>query len=503
MKQNMLKNRFYIILFAISFICACISLIGEVRQQGMEHNKIQNLNEGWYYWEKDEKVSVTLPADIEYHDSDTLELFHDGFSESDGSRYLQMRGVKYDTKIYAGEKLIYRFDDKGIGQNRTVLDNIICLAQFPEDMNDRQLVMVFQNKEDGFYNIHEVITGSWDAVLLNVFWKNAYTLFMTFFMIVLGVLSLGLAFVMHSISMEGKKLIYIALFLLTCGVWCLTDSSFIQLLAGYGTTIIYINFYAFMLILVPMVHYLKSLGDMKKYRFFPAFIYLGYLNIIVQSLLVYSNKFSFFQMLPATHILYVAGVLISIALLVYEYRQSGEKELAVCIRAFVSEGIIGVITIFAYAFHFHAYQNLFQIGILLFVMILLHSLGKELMENMKYRTEVEIYRKMAEEDKLTGLKNRRSFDIMIQSMEENHRKCKDALMIFADLNGLKKVNDNYGHTDGDALIAAAASCIDKAYSSMGDCYRIGGDEFCIIIFNPEHSETSMQERLEKEIEKQC
>ncbi len=307
--------------------------------------------------------------------------------------------------------------------------------------------------------------------------------------------------IMYKFHLDGKRLVYASLFLIVCGLWCLTDSSFMQLLANYGRGVVYTNFYLFMLILVPMIHYLKMTGEMNRYKFFTVFLYLCYLNIIVQSILVYSGTFEFFEMLPFTHFIFVVGVLISVILSVHEYRKSADKDLAVCIRAFITEGIVGVITIICYIFKFNAYQNMFQIGILLFVLILLYSLGKEMVESMKYRTEVEAYRRMAEEDKLTGLKNRRAYDVMIQSMEENHRQCKNALMIFADLNGLKTVNDNFGHNDGDELITAAAHCIEKAYSELGDCYRVGGDEFCIIIFNPEYDETVMQKKLEEEIVK--
>lgn len=498
MGRKIWKHRYYIILLVISCVCAGLLIVRGIGQENMESSTLHDLNKGWYYWENNQKIPVTLPAKIEYHDSDYLELFYDGAAVCSG--YLKTEGVSYDTRIYADGALIYQFDDKGMKRNDTVLDNIICLAQLPEDMSGSQISMIFHNEKDGIYSIHEVMAGSWEAVLSELFRSNAYTLFMTFSMIVLGILSLGLAIIMYRVRMDGRKPVYMALFLLTCGFWCLTDSSFVQLLAGYGRGIVYINFYLFMLILVPMVHYLRSLGDMEKYRFFSVFIYLGYLNIIVQSVLVYSDQFTFFEMLPVTHLLYVAGVLVSVVLSVYEYKKSADKELGVCVRAFAAEGIVGIITIFSYALRFNAYQNLFQIGILLFVFILLYSLGREIVESMQYRTEVEVYRRMAEEDKLTGLKNRRAFDIMIQSMEENRRRCRDALMIFADLNGLKGVNDNYGHTDGDELIAAAAHCIDKAYSELGDCYRIGGDEFCVIIFDPAYSETVMQERLEKEID---
>lgn len=501
MGKSIFKNKIYIILFVISCVCAALLIFRGVERQNMEDNKVLNLNKGWYYIENGEKVSVTLPADIEYHETDSLILYNDTLTKSSSSKYLRTTGVQHDTRIYAGGKELYQFNDRGLKRNPTVLNNIICLVELTDDIDKTGLNMVFQNTANGSYTVHEVMVGGWTEIMSSLFLENIVSLFMTYSMIVLGILSMGLAIIMHRFDLDGKRLVYASLFLIVCGLWCLTDSSFMQLLANYGRGVVYTNFYLFMLILVPMIHYLKMTGDMNRYKFFTVFLYLCYLNIIVQSVLVYSKTFEFFEMLPATHFIFVAGVLISVILSVHEYKKSSDKDLAVCIRAFITEGIVGVITIICYIFKFNAYQNMFQIGILLFVLILLYSLGKEMVHSMKYRTEVEAYRRMAEEDKMTGLKNRRAYDVMIQSMEENRRQCKNALMIFADLNGLKAVNDNFGHNDGDELITAAAHCIEKAYSELGDCYRVGGDEFCVIIFNPEYDEGVMQKKLEEEIVK--
>lgn len=501
MGKSIFRNKIYIILSVISCVCAILLIAGGIERQNMEDNKVQNLNEGWYYIENGEKIFVTLPAEIKYSETDTLTLYNDTLTEKSNGKYLRTTGVQYDIRIYAGNKELYRFDDRGLKRNATVLDNIICLAEFTDDIDKTGLSMVFRNTGKNSYTIHEVMVGGWTEIMSSLFLENIVSLFMTYSMIVLGILSMGLALIMYKFHLDGKRLVYASLFLLVCGLWCLTDSSFMQLLASYGRGIVYTNFYLFMLILVPMIHYLKMTGDMNKYKFFTGFLYLCYINMIVQSIFVYTKTFEFFEMLPVTHCLFVVGVLISVVLSVHEYKQSADKDLAVCIRAFITEGIVGIITIICYIFKFNAYQNMFQIGILLFVLILLYSLGKEMVESMRYRTEVEAYRRMAEEDKLTGLKNRRAYDVMIQSMEENHRQCRNALMIFADLNGLKAVNDNFGHNDGDELITAAAHCIEKAYSELGDCYRVGGDEFCVIIFNPEYDEAVMQKKLEDEIRK--
>lgn len=499
MGKKSVKIIIYIFLPVFVCICAVLAVMQETRQRKSADECIQTLNEGWYYLDGGEKVSVTLPADIEYRGEGDLTLYHDGISEY-ASMFFATKGAKYKTEIYIGEKQIYKYEDQGMERNDTVLHNMICAAQLPDTI-DGPLAMVFQHTDDGVYEIQQVTVGRWQEQMIHLFAKNVYSLFMDMLLFVLGLLALGFSVVTKKINIDGKKLYYIAGFLLVCSMWGLTDSPFIQFLTGYNRSLIYANFYFFMLIVTPMVRYIKSIGNMGKYRFFSGLICFEYLNIIVQSLLVWSKRLTFFEMLPVTHVIYVFGIIITIILLVREYKKSKDKDLMVCMRAFMAESIIGAVTIILYAFQFPFYQNLFQIGILLFVLILLYSLGIELLESMKYHTEADIYRKLAEEDKLTGLKNRRAFDIMLQSMEHNRETYEDALMIFADLNGLKEVNDNFGHSEGDHQILAAAECIGKAYAGIGYCYRIGGDEFCVVIVNPAGSKKEYERRLKEEVER--
>ena len=56
----------------------------------------------------------------------------------------------------------------------------------------------------------------------------------------------------------------------------------------------------------------------------------------------------------------------------------------------------------------------------------------------------------------------------------------DALVVF-DVDSFKQINDRYGHLQGDVCLAEIADCIKKAYARCGYCYRIGGDEFCVLL----------------------
>ena len=55
------------------------------------------------------------------------------------------------------------------------------------------------------------------------------------------------------------------------------------------------------------------------------------------------------------------------------------------------------------------------------------------------------------------------------------------IYISLDLNSLKHINDTYGHDVGDEMICAAAACMTASFGEFGKVYRIGGDEFVVIV----------------------
>ena len=67
-----------------------------------------------------------------------------------------------------------------------------------------------------------------------------------------------------------------------------------------------------------------------------------------------------------------------------------------------------------------------------------------------------------------------------QNRTAEMRRSGGVLVVF-DVDSFKQINDRYGHLQGDVCLAEIADCIKKAYARCGYCYRIGGDEFCVLL----------------------
>ena len=88
------------------------------------------------------------------------------------------------------------------------------------------------------------------------------------------------------------------------------------------------------------------------------------------------------------------------------------------------------------------------------------------------------------QDPLTGLNNRTGlFDAGSKALERTHRSGATLAVLWLDLDGLKRINDVFGHAAGDALIQAVAQRIEAAAGRDAVCARLGGDEFAVLLPN--------------------
>ncbi|GAB6108568.1 HD domain-containing phosphohydrolase [Fusibacter bizertensis] len=106
----------------------------------------------------------------------------------------------------------------------------------------------------------------------------------------------------------------------------------------------------------------------------------------------------------------------------------------------------------------------------------LQSVGNDVSD--KKMAEEKI-RYLTEHDPLTGLNNRLFFDEKLSELEKNDEK--NVCIIMGDVNGLKMVNDAFGHKTGDQMLAAIAKVLKEIFTSPTDTIsRLSGDEFAII-----------------------
>lgn len=141
------------------------------------------------------------------------------------------------------------------------------------------------------------------------------------------------------------------------------------------------------------------------------------------------------------------------------------------------------------------FQELLACLVSLIIMVVIISVAMKTQEKESMSFKLD-----SETDKLTGLLNRRAFDNAMDSVRKDGRLSDYSLMI-VDINGLKNTNDTIGHEAGDELIKGAAGCINSVFAEHGSVFRIGGDEFAVIISEPVDNVSDSIFRVKAEVKK--
>jgi len=114
-------------------------------------------------------------------------------------------------------------------------------------------------------------------------------------------------------------------------------------------------------------------------------------------------------------------------------------------------------------------------------------------------------KKLAIEDTLCALNNRRGFSILANHELRRLARSGDAAsLLFIDIDNFKGINDKKGHKEGDAVLREVSTIIKKTIRSIDIAARLGGDEFCILLPEVNASELrAVTERLIEAFEASC
>lgn len=108
---------------------------------------------------------------------------------------------------------------------------------------------------------------------------------------------------------------------------------------------------------------------------------------------------------------------------------------------------------------------------------------------------------LSETDYLTGLYNRRGFFKQIEkALDDIRNKGRHLTMFSLDMDGLKTINDNYGHHEGDVAITTLASSLKETLGEDSICARYGGDEFAFALVRDGSAEEYI-EQIRRQIER--
>jgi len=141
-------------------------------------------------------------------------------------------------------------------------------------------------------------------------------------------------------------------------------------------------------------------------------------------------------------------------------------------------------------------KNCYLAGVRYFFTRWVQDIGNSLEKQVMYEESKELMelRKNYRQDALTGIGNRRELDNVLRKYSNAIVITGGFCIISVDMDDLKKINDSYGHLEGDVALCQVAKILKEVAGDKGSAARIGGDEFVVCV------RTNQQEEAEQYVQ---
>ena len=473
-----------------------------------ERGELYTFSNGWYQLKDGKKTELKLPCFVTADKDGQIILYNDMLSEADKGKILSIRGIQDQLEVCIGDRLLYQYKDNRFEKNRQMKGKIWADISLPEKIGQEVLSISYETKKNARLYVYAPMIGEFCSVFRQHLLGSIFSILVVLGMIGLGLVSVIVFLYTRHRQIVEKRFLNVALFLILCSLWCIFDSGIYQMYGSQNAAGTLISFYAFMTMPVPMLLFVQNTVS-ESVRWIPqVWIFLLYANAVLQGFLYFLFRIPFIDMLFITHLLLFTGVVSMILLLWKEYRKTQEKEVNLCLKAFGVLGISGVIALVLYwVLSIYWYESIFQFGILLYIAVLFWGLLCKVSNNIQFCLEQEVYRRMSLEDRMTDMKNRKSFEMYLEEIQEGAILLENVLLLFVKIAELKKINDMSGRQMGDETVIRTARSIQSAERSVLEqqavSFRVEGDEFAIIVKNPQKTPEEWEHFIKEEMKEEC
>ena len=486
MKKSSFARAAEAVLIALS-LCVMVVLAFSV-QRVSDESGLAALSAvgGWYRVENGERVSVELPDVLS--DDAPVALYTDALTAADAGRVFSARGVQYGLEIWLGDKLLYRYEPTAFPRNRQMMGKLWAEVLLPEETGSAPLCLRFTDP-DAHMRLSAPVVGSASAVTGCHLRRLSVSAVLTLFMFAIGVLAFVAFVYMGHKRLTESRFLDAAVFLLLCSLWSWTDSGLLQVYGSHVASWSMVSFFAFMLMSVPMLHFVANTVRPSLRRAPRVCALLFAANALAQGVARLAFGVRLIDMLPVTHVLLALSVGAMMAVLQREYAAGHDKNVRFCRMAFIVLGSFGVVALAMYwAFQIYWYDVIFQTGIVLFILIMFHGLIGQVSDDVHFRMEQSVSQRMALQDGMTDFKSAQALEKKLAALHQHAANLSNAALAYVHLRDLKAINDLHGMKAGDEAVVAAAQCISSAFPNHAawetSFYRVSGDEFAVVQVNP-------------------
>ncbi len=394
--------------------------------------------------------------------------------------------TKYTTlDCYIDDKLIYSYGDQEFS-DRVFLGKLYHIISLPRNYQSQNITFKMTVSEyNAFTALDPPALGDQPDVEGSLLNSNIMVIATSIFIFIFGIILLFVSLIFASSIPNIVTQILEALFCMNTGAWLL---SYFNLLTLFYYTPLETQIEFFTLYLIVPYCYLIviSIDGVEKSRIF----YGAFIAQTTVSIVAYISHYFFSLHMRAFLPVYQLLGIFSFCLLGYyaikTFKRnaiaSSEKVQLAGLCFFALSLIIQLVFYILDKLHIQKLlllnKSIISLGCLVFTLCLLLNYLLYITQTYASRKENASLSHLAYADGLTDMPNRALADKLLDELNDTDT---DYCIISIDLNGLKNVNDNFGHPTGDKYIKDFAKVMSNTFEEGDFCGRIGGDEFIAII----------------------
>lgn len=484
----------------ILYICIFLSLVVWLftlcsSQKYFKNNPLTNhdvvtFHEGWV---DDDGNAIVIPNQYEVAAGEDFRIHH-VFQEDESTEHaILFRTDHTYVRAYMNGEEIYRFgtaEEIPFGKSPGSGWQLIELGE----VTAGDVLTIEQNCPYDRYSglIREIQIGTKAELLSEIMLSGLGMLLVTAIPFLVGIFIIMLPpfffreYPPHIFFNVGISFVMISL-------WSFTEARTWQLFFRNAYAMQILNFVTFSLFVPCVLLSTYTMGYVRNRKLYRIMLNLDTATALILLGLQVLNIADYFETLLAVHLMIVANALIFITSFVRNTR--AEKGLPFWLGAMLYLAI--AVAAFMDLMDFYVWDyfgNGFFSRLVILTLLVCAGLTtmRRAMRVHKKLIEQMTYERMAYTDDLTGLKNRRAFDEDIERIENNEQT---VTILYADMNGLKSINDNHGHHYGDEALQLIAERLKEFRDADTNCYRLGGDEFCVLSYT--QTEDEMRKHCEE------
>jgi len=480
-----------VLIVSVTMLVIAVALLVIIREAGVAESLVR-LNDNWTIEHRGKSVLVPKLSDekfnYEFAVGDTFTMVHPLDGVAGGNVFLRFNSYRTVVDVYAPD-LVYTYGHDVLGKGGYVGSGY-HYAFFDAHAADSVRVRFILTSPESFTSFPRFEVVPAESALCDYNARNIVSIVIGMFLVILGPILIMGGFIMSMITRKYVNILIIGVLSLMLGFWSLCYTKTLQMFSmdlTLNSVLEYVTFY-----LAPIPFFLLIVNMRKGWV--PAW------KIHVVEALAVANAL-FFAVTTVTHSMGVAYysdyllffhafvfvTFVFIFTFVLPFRRSSDVSSKYLTWAVGIFGLFVLAELMRYnlceIFEAQGAIRTFSLvpfGVLFFIIALFMSYFFNLSSSIAHKAERDALATMVYVDNLTGLFNRAKCKQIFDVLD---RSSSNYAIVSVDMNGLKFVNDRFGHTKGDVLLKAFAEVFRESFAGRGTTIRMGGDEYVAIVRN--------------------